>query len=137
MVEYCDGSVIAQLGNPDMRAPISYALGYPERLEADSEGLNFFEEAANLAFEQPDEDTFICLKLARQAIKDEHSSYTVVLNAANEILVQLFLEKKIKFLDIQNNIERILEGHKPEYRLGLRQILELDEKVRREVLKKC
>ena len=137
MVEYCDGSVIAQLGNPDMRVPISYALGYPERIETDSESLNFLEEAANLTFEPPDEDTFVCLKLARQAIKDEHSSYAVVLNAANEILVQLFLEKKIKFLDIQNNIERILEGHKPEYRLDLRQILELDEKVRREVLKRC
>jgi len=135
MVEYCDGSVIAQLGKPDMKVPISYALGYPERVETDSAGLNFFEEAANLTFEPPDEDTFVCLKLARQAIQDEDSSYAVVLNAANEILAQLFLEKRIQFLDIQNHIARILEEHKPEYRLDVGQILELDENVRREVLK--
>jgi len=137
MVEYCDGSVIAQLGKPDMRVPISYALGYPKRIASDSESLDFFGEAANLTFERPDEDTFVCLKLARQAMEDEHSSYAVVLNAANEVLVQLFLEKKIKFLDIQNNIEKMLEKHKPEYRLDIRQILELDENVRREVLKTC
>jgi len=137
MVEYCDGSIIAQMGRPDMRVPISYALSYPDRLLADAEAFNFFTEAKDLTFEKPDDDTFKCLKLARQAIKDENSSYALVLNSANEVLVQLFLEKKIDFLDIQDSIERILDEHVPIYNLGIEQILELDEKVRREVLEKC
>jgi 1-deoxy-D-xylulose-5-phosphate reductoisomerase len=136
MVEYCDGSIIAQMGKPDMRVPISYALSFPKRCESGSESIDFFGGASDLSFEKPDEDTCICLKLARQALKHEGSSYPVVLNAANEILVQLFLEKKINFLDIQNNIEKALTAHKPEYGLGVNQILELDMKIRDEV-KKC
>jgi len=135
MVEYFDGSVIAQLGKPDMKGPIRYALGYPERIETYERSLDFFEEASQLTFEKPDIETFTCLKLARQAISDEESSYPVVLNAANEILVQLFLEKKIKFLDIQNNIEKMLELHQPEYRLDIDQILEIDARTRQEVIR--
>ena len=135
MVEYCDGSVIAQMGKPDMRVPISYALGYPERIDAEESSLDFFTEAKNLTFEKPDEDTFYCLKLARFAIKDENSSCPVVLNAANEVLVQLFLEKKIGFLDIQRNLEKILETHKPEYNQDIEAILALDKKVRKEVIR--
>ena len=134
MVEYCDGSVMAQMGKPDMRVPISYALGYPERIETEERGLDFFTEAKNLTFERPDEDTFRCLKMARFAIKDEHSSYPVVLNAANEVLVQLFLEKKIGFLDIQRNIEKILETHTPKYSQDIGAIIELDKAVRQEAL---
>jgi len=134
MVEYYDGAVIAQLGRPDMKIPISYALGRPGRIVSGDEGLDFFKQARELTFEGPDEDTFICMKLARQAIEDEDSSYPVVLNAANEILVQMFLEKKIKFLDIQNGIEKALEGHRPEYKLDIYSILELDNTVRRNVL---
>jgi 1-deoxy-D-xylulose-5-phosphate reductoisomerase len=135
MVEYYDGSVIAQMGKPDMRVPISYALGYPERIESEESGPDFFKEAKNLTFEKPDEDTFRCLKMARFAIKDEHSSYAVVLNAANEVLVKLFLDKKIGFLDIQRNIEKVLEAHKPEYNQDIGAIIELDEKVRKECSK--
>jgi len=135
MVEYCDGSVIAQMGKPDMRVPISYALGYPKRIESEDKELDFFTEAKSLTFEKPDEDTFRCLKLARFAIKDENSSYPVVLNAANEVLVQLFLEKKIKFLDIQYNLEKILDAHKPEYNQDIDAIIELDEMVRKELKK--
>jgi len=131
MVEYCDGAVIAQLGVPDMRMPISYALGYPDRVESMSESLDFFGQAKELTFEKPDVNTFICLKLARDAIKHEGSSYPVALNAANEALVQLFLDKKIEFLDIQRNIERILAKHHPEYGLDVEGILEIDNRIRK------
>ena len=134
MVEYYDGSVIAQMGKPDMRVPISYALGYPERIKSEDKGLDFFTEAKNLTFEKPDEDTFKCLKLTRFAIKDENSSYAVVLNAANEVLVQMFLEKKIGFLDIQRNLEKILDAHKPEYNQNIDEIMALDANVRNEAL---
>ena len=134
MVEYKDGAIIAQLGAADMRIPISYALGYPERIENKNPVYDFFGRRGGLTFEKPDEKTFTCMKLARQAIRDQESSYPVVLNAANEALVQLFLEGKIKFLDIQENIERMLERHRPEKNPGLGRILELDKITRIEVL---
>jgi len=135
MVEYLDGAVMAQLGKPDMRTPISYALGYPTRLVSGASALDIFNDGP-LTFEKPDEDTFICMKLARQAIKDEDSSYPVVLNAANEILVQQFLEGRIKFTDIQDNIERELFEHKPEHGLDIDQVLMLDKAVKNRVLRK-
>ncbi|MCL1981711.1 MAG: 1-deoxy-D-xylulose-5-phosphate reductoisomerase [Clostridiales bacterium] len=129
MVEYCDGAVIAQMGKPDMKGPIGYALAYPERLENKAGGVDF-AELGSLTFEKPDEGAFACMRLARQAIKDEGSSSPVVLNAANEALVRLFLEKKIGFLDIQSNIERALEAHTPVYGLDIDGILELDKEIR-------
>lgn len=137
MVEFIDDSVLAQLANPDMRGPIGYALGYPERLEAMKNPLDLFGKASNLTFEKPDEETFACMRLARQAIADPYSSYPIVLNAANEVLVQLFLEKKIKFLDIQNNIERMLSSHQPEYRIDAGRTLEIDQGVRQETLRRA
>ncbi len=131
MVEYVDHSIIAQLGMPDMRVPISYALTYPQRIENRISGVDFFE-TGSLTFEKPDLGTFRCLSFAYDAVK-AGGSYPVVLNAANEVLVQQFLEGRIKFLDIQNTLERILQGHKPVYRLDLEEIIEIDHNIRGEL----
>jgi 1-deoxy-D-xylulose-5-phosphate reductoisomerase len=131
MVEYKDHSIIAQLGIPDMRVPISYALTYPERIENQIDGVDFFE-MGSLTFAKPDLDTFKCLGFAFEAAK-AGGSYPVVLNAANEVLVQQFLEGRISFLDIQNTIEKVLQNHKPVYRLDLEGILEIDQNVRGEL----
>ena len=128
MVEYVDHSIIAQLGVPDMRVPISYAFTYPERIKNHIAGLNFNELGA-LNFEKPDLRTFKCLDFAYEALK-AGGSYPVVLNAANEVLVQQFLEGRISFIDIQNTIERVLQGHKMVYHLDLDGILEIDKKIR-------
>ncbi|HML38997.1 MAG TPA: 1-deoxy-D-xylulose-5-phosphate reductoisomerase [Bacillota bacterium] len=128
MVEYGDHSIIAQLGVPDMRVPISYALTYPERIENQIPGVNFFE-AGKLTFEKPDMDTFQCLRFAYDAIR-AGGSYPVVLNAANEVLVKQFLEGRISFMDIQNTIEKVLNEHKPNYQMNLEEILEIDQNVR-------
>lgn len=133
-VEYWDGSIIAQMGKPDMRVPISYAFSYPQRLENDFESLDFFTEAANLTFEKPDLSVFKNLDMAFEASR-MGGSYPVTLNGANEMLVQLFLEGKIKFIDIQNTIERVLNEHKPKYNLDLEGILEADKAAREAVLK--
>jgi len=132
-VEYHDGSVIAQLGNPDMRVPIAYAFTYPDRLENDYPSLDFFSEASNLTFEKPDMEVFKNLALAFEAAR-KGGSYPVTLNGANEMLVQLFLEGKIRFIDIQNTIEKILDEHDPKYNLDLEGILEADRKARNTVL---
>ena len=132
MVEYMDNSIIAQLGAPDMRVPISYAFGYPDRLENAFEPLDLFGLGSNLTFEKPDLKVFKTISMAYEAA-EKGGTYSAVLNGANEALVQLFLEKKIKFTDIQNNIERIMNSHVPTYNLGLEDILEADRTARRMV----
>ncbi len=132
MVEYMDNSIIAQLGAPDMRVPISYAFGYPDRLENAFEPLDLFGLGSNLTFEKPDLKVFKTISMAYEAA-EKGGTYSAVLNGANEALVQLFLEKKIKFTDIQNNIERIMNAHVPTYNLGLEDILEADRTARRMV----
>ena len=128
MVEYKDHSTIAQLGVPDMRVPISYALTYPERMENQISGVDFFE-LGSLTFEKPDIKTFRCIRFAYEALR-AGGSYPIVLNAANEVLVQQFLEGRIKFLDIQNTIDRVLQEHIPVYNQDLEGILEIDNKIR-------
>ena len=130
MVEYIDNSIIAQLGSPDMRVPISYALGYPDRMENNFEPLDVFGIGANLTFERPDLTVFKTIQMAYEAV-NKGGSYPVALNGANEVLVELFLNQKIKFIDIQNNIERILHTHIPSYDLDLEGILEIDKETRR------
>ena len=127
-VEYWDGSVLAQMGNPDMRVPISYAFSWPERLENDFKPLDLFAEGT-LTFERPDPEVFKTLRLARQACS-QGGTYPAALNGANEALVQMFLEQKIGFTDIQDTIEKVLEVHKPENHLTLEGILEADRKAR-------
>ena len=109
MVEFVDGSVIAQLGVPDMKGPISYALGYPGRLEKNTPGLDL-ARAAGLTFTEPDMLRFPCLGLAFAAIK-EGGSMPAVLNAANEVAVQAFLDERVGFLDIPAIIDRTMQAH--------------------------
>ena len=107
MVEYADGSVLAQLGNPDMRTPIAYALGFPERIEAGVSPLDLFK-IARLDFEEPDMQRFRCLDLAYQALR-KGGTAPAILNAANEVAVAAFLDDKLAFLEIPALIEQTLE----------------------------
>ncbi len=107
MVTYNDGSVLAQLGNPDMRTPIAHSLAWPDRIDSGVEPLNIFD-VAKLDFEKPDIKCFPCLRLCYEAVKTGGSA-TVVLNAANEIAVAAFLDGKIGFTDIARLIEQTLE----------------------------
>ena len=106
MVTYSDGSVLAQLGNPDMRTPIAHALAWPERIESGVEPLNILD-VAKLEFEAPDLDRFPCLRLCYEAIK-RGGTASIVLNAANEIAVEAFLDNQIGFTDIAKLIEQTL-----------------------------
>ncbi len=128
-VEYVDGSVITQMGVPDMRTPIALAFTFPNRIENPSEHLDFFGAGSNLTFEKPDLETFKCLKLAYDASK-AGGSYPVVLNGANEVLVDRFLHKEIGFIEIQETLEKILNEHKPKYNLSLEDILSIDREIR-------
>jgi 1-deoxy-D-xylulose-5-phosphate reductoisomerase len=107
MVTYTDGSVLAQLGNPDMRTPIAHALAWPERISSGVEPLDIFE-VAKLDFEKPDLDRFPCLRLCYEAI-EMGGSATIVLNAANEVAVAAFLDEKVSFNDIAKLIEQTLK----------------------------
>jgi 1-deoxy-D-xylulose-5-phosphate reductoisomerase len=106
LVQYVDGSVLAQLGNPDMRTPIAYALAYPERIEAGVEPLDLVN-VATLNFVAPDFARFPCLALAYQALRAGGTA-PAVLNAANEVAVAAFLDKQISFLAIPRLIEDTL-----------------------------
>ncbi|HTT78670.1 MAG TPA: 1-deoxy-D-xylulose-5-phosphate reductoisomerase [Stellaceae bacterium] len=107
LVTYCDGSVLAHLGSPDMRTPIAYALGWPGRAAAPSKRLDL-AEVGQLTFEPPDPRRFPALRLAREALRVGTGAPTV-LNAANETAVHAFLEERIGFLDIAATVERTLE----------------------------
>lgn len=110
MVQYKDGGIIAQLGTPDMKLPIQYALFYPERRELPGKKLDFYELGL-MTFEKPDMETFYGLKLAFEASKMGGSMPTVY-NAANEKAVSLFLDRKIKFLQIPELIQKAMNNHK-------------------------
>jgi len=107
MVDYVDGSVLAQLGTPDMRTPIAYALGWPGRMETPAARLQL-DEIGSLTFETPDTDKFPALRLAREALKKGGNAPTS-LNAANEVAVAAFLDGRIGFLDIVSIVEKTLE----------------------------
>ena len=128
MVQYRDSSVIAQLGCPDMRLPIQYALTYPDRMETDFERLDF-RKASQLTFEEPDLETFPCLKLAYECLK-AGGTYCTVLNAANEIVVNEFLEDRIGFYDIPKYIKMALDAHESVENATLEQILKIDLETR-------
>ena len=131
-VEFEDKSVIAQLGVPDMRIPISFALSYPDRLKSNEPGLDFFGQGASLTFEKPDLSVFRCIGLAYDALR-EGGSYPVVLNGANEVLVDLFLKGKIRFIDIQNTLEKVMDSLVPVYDLDLEGILDIDCQIRESI----
>ena len=130
MVEYIDGSVLAQLGNPDMRVPIAHALGYPDRIGS---GASLLDLAAigRLEFEAPDQERFPCLRIARQAL-DAGDAAPCVLNAANEVSVAQFLAGAIRFSDIARINESVLDAmpraDAPE---SLEEAMDLDQRSRR------
>ena len=107
MVQYLDGSVLAQMGNPDMRTPIAYGLGWPERLASGVAPLDIVA-TARLDFEAPDEGRFPCLRLARESVATGGTAMAIC-NAANEVAVAAFLDKRIRFTDIPGVIESTLE----------------------------
>lgn len=124
MVEYVDGAVMAQLGIPDMKLPIQYALFYPDRLPMDGDSIDFFR-LGKITFEEPDLETFTGLKLAYDAFKAGGSMPTVF-NAANEKAVSLFLQEKIRFLEIAQIIGQAMSEHKVIENPSLEQILETE-----------
>ncbi|GAB6117771.1 1-deoxy-D-xylulose-5-phosphate reductoisomerase [Thermoanaerobacter brockii subsp. lactiethylicus] len=135
MVEYIDGSVIAQLATADMRIPIQYALNYPTRNYIN--GINFldFSLTIQLTFEKPDLETFRCLSLAYEALKIG-GTMTTVLNAADEIAVSLFLNKKIEFLQIAEIIEESMKEHNNIQNPTLDDIINVDKEVKGKIAKK-
>lgn len=127
MVEFVDGAVIAQLGTPDMKLPIQYALYYPERRFLGGERLDF-GKLGKITFEEPDTDTFLGLKYAFAAARAGGSMPTVF-NAANERAVAKFLERKIRFLDIYDIIAHCMENHVPLENPSVQQILDTEQTV--------
>jgi 1-deoxy-D-xylulose-5-phosphate reductoisomerase len=128
LVEYVDGSVLAQLGAPDMRIPIAYTLAWPERMETPCERLDLVR-IGSLDFEAPDLERFPALRLAREAL-EAGGAKPAILNAANEIAVALFLESRIGFLDIAGLVGEVLSGYEPPAPTSLDEVLEIDRSAR-------
>lgn len=124
LVEYKDGCVVAQLGVPDMRAPIAYAISWPERVESGVERLDL-SKVGDLTFEEPDCERFPCLRLAYDALS-EGGSMPAVLNAANEIAVHAFLKHDLKFTAIAEVVERTMSAHEKRRAVSVDEILEVD-----------
>jgi len=124
MVEYVDGCVIAQLGTPDMKAPIAYALSYPERVATGVTPLDL-TEFSGLTFFKPDFNRFPCLGLAYRALGDGESM-PAVMNAANEVAVAAFLAGRLKFPQISVLIERVMDAHRPHDLQSIADVLEVD-----------
>lgn len=134
MVEYVDGSVIAQLGRPDMRLPIAYALHYPDRLALPYEPLNL-AKVSSLSFDLPDTDTFRALPLAQRALKSG-GTMCAVYNGADEIAVELFLQGRISYLSIASVIEEAMEAYTNTEADSLRAVLAADSWARSFVTEK-
>ena len=124
LVEYCDGAVIAQLGIPDMKTPIAYALSWPERLPLKQNPLDLCR-CSDLSFSEPDLERFACLGLAYQAL-EKGGSCLAVMNAANEVAVAAFLQEKIGFLQIPEIITRVMNSHEAIAITELDQVLRAD-----------
>ena len=128
LVEYTDGSVLAQLGNPDMRTPIAYALAYPERIAAGVEPLDLFK-IAHLDFHAPDFERFPCLRLAYDALS-EGGTAPAILNAANEVAVEAFLNRRIRFDQIHQVNRQTLDEWTGSAPQSLKDLIELDTRSR-------
>ena len=133
MVEFEDGSLKAQLGVPDMRLPIQYALTYPERLPNSTQPFNPFEQGT-LTFERADTERFPCLRLAYEAA-DRGGNLPAIMNAANEVAVQAFLEEKIRFTQIADIIEKAMSSFCFVQNAGLEDYFDTDRQVREELQK--
>jgi 1-deoxy-D-xylulose-5-phosphate reductoisomerase len=128
MVDYVDGTVLAQMGNPDMRVPIAYSMAWPERFDSGVEPLNIFD-VRRMDFEEPNLERFPCLRLAYEAI-NKGGIMPTVLNAANEIAVDAFLNEKVRFTDIPVIIERCMSKFEVKPAKTLAIVLEADEHAR-------
>lgn len=124
MIEYNDGSIIAQLGSPDMRVPIQYALTYPERAKNVFSKLDLLK-MSSLSFEKPDMEVFPALNIAFEAIKTG-GTMPAVMNAANEEAVSLFLDEKIDFIEIPKIISKVMERHQVKQNPTISDILDSD-----------
>jgi 1-deoxy-D-xylulose-5-phosphate reductoisomerase len=133
MIELQDGSLKAQLSYPDMRLPIQYALSYPERLPNPILPRLDWSRVGGLMFEQPNYDIFPCLKLAVESGK-RGGTFPAVLSAADEVAVDLFLKKRIRFTDIALLVEQVLRQHQPKEHPGLEDILSADAWAREQAL---
>lgn len=131
-VEFIDGNIMAQLGATDMRLPIQYSLFYPERRALPFNLFCDLLSVKKLEFEKPDYNKFPCLKLAYNVAK-EGKSYPIVLNASNEVAVNLYLKEKISFGEIEKIISKTLEKHNPKEPQSLEEILAIDMEVRKRV----
>ncbi len=129
MVEYVDGSVLAQMGAPDMRIPIAHCLAWPDRIDTPVARLNL-AEVARLEFEAPDEDRFPALRLAREAMV-AGGAKPAILNAANEMAVAAFLDRRIAFTDIAVIVESVLHAYDAPAPLAISDVLEIDGEARR------
>ncbi|GFN45704.1 1-deoxy-D-xylulose-5-phosphate reductoisomerase [Candidatus Regiella insecticola] len=130
MVCYNDGSVLAQLGSPDMRIPIAYAMAYPDRIKSGVDVLNFCQMGA-LTFSQPDKQCYPCLQLAIDACHSGQTA-TTALNAANEVAVQAFLDGTIRFTDIVKVNEKVVEKQTSKKPNSVEEVLEIDQLARKE-----
>jgi 1-deoxy-D-xylulose-5-phosphate reductoisomerase len=128
MVEYCDGSVLAQLGNPDMRTPIAHALAWPERIESGVGSLDLFQ-VARLDFEAPDLTRFPCLRIAFEAI-EAGGSAPAILNAANEVAVDAFLNDRLPFTAIADVVKETLQRLPTTEPESIQRLLQLDSEAR-------
>jgi len=135
MVEYVDGCVMAQLGMPDMKAPIAYALSYPERITSGIKPLDL-TELNGLTFFKPDLEKFRCLALAYQSIT-AGQSMPAVMNAANEIAVEAFLDGRIPFMQISRVIESTMQAHPAHKIPSIEEVLEADTWGRRTAASIC
>ena len=131
MVEYVDGSTIAQLGSPDMRIPIAHCLAYPDRIETRAEPLDLIS-IASLTFQAPDAERFPSLRLARAALESGQGE-AIVLNAANELAVAAFLDRRIPFGAIAATVERAMEQTDAPAPSSIADVIEIDQAVRRNV----
>lgn len=129
MVRYKDGSVIAQLGTPDMRTPISYSMAYPQRIISGAKPLDF-ATLSSLTFVLPDYQRYPCLKLAIDACHQGQAA-TTALNGANEVTVAAFLEGKIRFTDIAKINHSVLDSQVFSEPVSIEEVLEIDERARK------
>ncbi|OHB86837.1 MAG: 1-deoxy-D-xylulose-5-phosphate reductoisomerase [Planctomycetes bacterium RIFCSPHIGHO2_02_FULL_40_12] len=134
LVEFCDGSVIAQMGLPDMKVPIQFALTYPYRENGNVESLDL-AKLGSLNFQKPDMDKFPALRLGYEVV-EKGGTMGATLNAANEVAVQAFLDRKIKFTDITKTVEYVMKKHNFIEDPTLQDIMDADEYARKET-KKC
>ncbi|MBU2063197.1 MAG: 1-deoxy-D-xylulose-5-phosphate reductoisomerase, partial [Candidatus Omnitrophica bacterium] len=130
MVEFCDGSILAQLGVADMRLPIQYALYYPQRKDYNFGLVDFFK-IRKLTFKKPDLNRFPCLKIAKKAASGADTK-ACVMNAANEVAVTAFLDSNLGFTKIAGVIANVLKKHKPVRNPGMDEIFTVDAWARKE-----